>query len=79
VILLASVDGENVQIVSMADEIAVEKGVSAGKIVKEASKMLGGGGGGRPNVAQGGGKDPGALKDVFASFQGMVEGQIRGR
>ena len=79
VILLASVDGENVQIVSMADEIAVEKGVSAGKIVREASKMLGGGGGGRPNVAQGGGKDPGALKDVFASFQGMVEGQIRGR
>jgi len=79
VILLASVEGENVQIVSMADEIAVEKGVSAGKIVKEASKMLGGGGGGRPNVAQGGGKDPGALKDVFASFQGMVEGQIRGR
>ena len=79
VILLASVDGENVQIVSMADGIAVEKGVSAGKIVREASKMLGGSGGGRPNVAQGGGKDPGALKDVFASFQGMVEGQIRGR
>ena len=39
VILLASVDGENVQIVSMADGIAVEKGVSAGKIVREASTV----------------------------------------
>jgi len=77
VILLASVDGDNVQVVSMADDMAVEKGVSAGKIVKEASKMLGGGGGGRPNLAQGGGKDPAALPKVFEAFQGWVEGQIR--
>lgn len=77
VILLASVDDDAVQILSMADDTAVAKGVSAGKIVKEASAMLGGGGGGRPAMAQGGGKDPGALKKVFASFQSMVEGQIK--
>jgi len=77
VILLAALDGDNVQGVSMADDMAVEKGVSAGKIVKEASKMLGGGGGGRPNLAQGGGKDPAALPKVFEAFQGWVEGQIR--
>ncbi|MDK2959609.1 MAG: alanyl-tRNA synthetase [Synergistaceae bacterium] len=77
VILLASVDGDNVQVVAMADDEAVEKGVSAGKIVREASKMLGGGGGGRPNLAQGGGKDSAALPKVFESFQRWVEGQIR--
>ena len=77
VILLASVDDDAVQILSMADDTAVAKGVSAGKIVKEASAMLGGGGGGRATMAQGGGKDPGALKKVFASFQSMVEGQIK--
>ncbi len=77
VVLLASADGANVQIIAMADEKAVAKGVSAGKIVKEASSMLGGGGGGRPNLAQGGGKDPAALPKVFESFQALVEGQIR--
>jgi alanyl-tRNA synthetase len=71
------VDGDNVQVVAMADDEAVEKGVSAGKIVREASKMLGGGGGGRPNLAQGGGKDSAALPKVFESFQRWVEGQIR--
>jgi alanyl-tRNA synthetase len=39
--------------------------------------MLGGGGGGRPNLAQGGGKDSAALPKVFESFQRWVEGQIR--
>ena len=77
VILLASVEGTNVQIIAMADDNAVAKGVAAGKIVKEASSLLGGGGGGRPNLAQGGGKDPAALPKVFASFQAWVEGQIR--
>ncbi len=77
VVLLASVVDSNVILVAMADEKAVAAGVSAGKIVKEASSMLGGGGGGRPNMAQGGGRDVQALPKVLASFQSMVEGQIR--
>ena len=76
-VLLASKTDSNVILVAMADDKAVKAGVSAGKIVKEASSMLGGGGGGRPNMAQGGGKDVHALPKVFAAFQSMVEGQIR--
>ncbi|MGI6253882.1 MAG: alanine--tRNA ligase [Aminivibrio sp.] len=77
VLLLASVVETGVVLVAMADEKAVAAGVSAGKIVKEASSMLGGGGGGRPNMAQGGGKDAGALPKVFKAFQSLVEEQIR--
>ncbi|GAB1400602.1 alanine--tRNA ligase [Aminivibrio sp.] len=76
VILLASAEGENVILVAMADEEAVKKGISAGKIVKEASARLGGGGGGRPNLAQGGGKDPSLLDGVHQAFLSLAEGQI---
>ncbi len=77
VILLASAEGENITLVAMADEEAVKRGVSAGKIVKESSVRLGGGGGGRPNLAQGGGKDPSLLEDVFQAFLSLAEGQIK--
>lgn len=77
VVLLASVADDNVTLVAMADEKAVARGVSAGKIVKEASAMLGGGGGGRPAMAQGGGRDARALPKVFAAFQPLVEGQVK--
>jgi alanyl-tRNA synthetase len=77
VVLLASVADDNVTLVAMADEKAVARGVSAGKIVKEASAMLGGGGGGRPAMAQGGGRDARALPRVFAAFQPLVEGQVK--
>ncbi len=76
VILLASADGEDVTLVAMADGEAVKRGVSAGKIVKECSALLGGGGGGRPNLAQGGGKDPSRLEGVFRAFLTLAEGQI---
>jgi alanyl-tRNA synthetase len=48
-------DGENARIMVMAGKIAVEKGVNADEVVKETAKIVGGGGGGRPNFAQGGG------------------------
>ena len=77
VVLLASVDGGNVTILSMADEKAVSRGISAGRIVREGSAILGGGGGGKPSLAQGGGKKPEALEELFRSFPAMAEEQIR--
>jgi alanyl-tRNA synthetase len=75
-VLLASVDGENVTIIAMADEKALARGVSAGRVVKEGSAMLGGGGGGRPALAQGGGRKPEALEELFQALPGLVERQI---
>ncbi len=56
-ILLASDLGDKVLFVSAVTKDLIEKGVNAGNIVKEAAKVAGGGGGGRPDFAQAGGKD----------------------
>jgi alanyl-tRNA synthetase len=61
VVLGSSVEGK-VQFVAMADKETVKKGVHCGKIVKEVAEVTGGGGGGRPDMAQAGGKDPGKLQ-----------------
>jgi len=57
VVLLASVMGEKINYIAMVDESAVKSGIHAGKMIKEVASMTGGGGGGRPNMAQGSGKD----------------------
>lgn len=58
VAVLASIDGDkNCQVIVMADDRAVKLGANAGLIVRAASEILGGKGGGRPATAQGGGRD----------------------
>lgn len=54
----------NIQIVSSVTEDLVKEKVSAGDIAKKISIALGGSGGGRPELAQGGGKDPGKLSEI---------------
>lgn len=67
VVLGSSVDGK-VQFVAMASKSAVEKGAHAGKIIKEIAAITGGGGGGRPDMAQAGGKNPEKLHDAMESI-----------
>ncbi len=57
VIVLASDNGDKVALIAMATKGAIDKGAHAGNIIKEVAKITGGGGGGRPNMAQAGGKD----------------------
>ena len=61
----------------MAGEAAVAKGVNAGQIVKEAAPIIGGGGGGRPNFAQGGGTKPDKLKEAVAAAEEAVKKQVK--
>ena len=56
VVVLASVSGSNVSLLAMAGDDAVSKGIHAGNIIKSIATIVGGGGGGRPNMAQAGGK-----------------------
>ena len=73
VILGAGIDGK----VSLAIKVSkdlTDKGIHAGNIVREAAKVAGGGGGGRPDFAQAGGKDPSKLADAVAHAERLVSG-----
>lgn len=73
VVVLASVDGEKVNLVSMATKTAIEKGVHAGNIIREVAKITGGGGGGKPDSAQAGGKDPSKLNEALEKVKALIE------
>ncbi len=78
VVVLAAVDkADSCQIVVMADDDAVQRGVHAGTLVKEASALLGGRGGGRPNTAQGGGKDAAKLDEALARIEAVLRTQLK--
>ena len=55
---------------------AVAEGIHAGKIIKEAAKIVGGGGGGRPDMAQAGGKNPEALPQAFDKAFEVINSQL---
>ena len=72
VIVLAAVNDGKVSLVVKADKKAVSSGVHAGKIVKEIAKLVGGGGGGRPDMAQAGGKNPDGIPDMFNAAKDIL-------
>jgi alanyl-tRNA synthetase len=67
VVVLASGEGDKVSFVAMCTEDAVKAGAKAGDIVKTAATICGGGGGGRPNMAQAGGKDASKIGEALAA------------
>ncbi|SHN09967.1 alanine--tRNA ligase [Gracilibacillus kekensis] len=66
IILLASVNNDKVQLASGVTKDLVNKGYHAGNLIKETAKICGGGGGGRPDMAQAGGKDASKLPEALA-------------
>jgi alanyl-tRNA synthetase len=70
-------NGETCRLMVMAGDVAVRKGVNAGIIVKEAAPIFGGGGGGRPNFAQGGGTKPDKLQDAVKAAEEAVKKQLK--
>ena len=73
VVVLASDNGEKVALIAMADEVAVKKGAHAGNIIKVIAKMTGGGGGGRPNMAQAGGKDGSKIDEALEMVSKIID------
>ena len=65
VILLVSASGEKVNLMAMATEDAVSQGAHAGNLIKACAACVGGGGGGRPNMAQAGGKNPAGVDSAL--------------
>ena len=75
VVLISEADGK-VNLVTMATDGAMAKGAHAGNLVKAIAPMVGGGGGGRPNMAQAGGKNPAGIQDALAQAKAVLETQI---
>ncbi|MCP3742585.1 alanine--tRNA ligase [Rossellomorea sp. BNER] len=73
VVVLGSVQGEKVNITAGVTKDLVENGYHAGKLVKEVATRCGGGGGGRPDMAQAGGKDPEKLDSALQFVEEWVK------
>lgn len=76
VIMLASENGGKVNLVAMATEEAMKKGAHAGNLIKGVAGKVGGGGGGRPNMAQAGGKNPAGISDAILEAKIVLEQQL---
>ena len=76
VIVLASDCDGKVNLVVMATDAAQKAGAHAGNLVKAIAPKVGGGGGGRPNMAQAGGKNPAGIADALAEARSVLEGML---
>lgn len=76
VVVLASSSGGKVSLMAMATEEAVSRGAHAGNLIREIASLVGGGGGGRPNMAQAGGKNPDGIDAAVAKVKEVLEGQL---
>ncbi|MBR5739054.1 MAG: alanine--tRNA ligase, partial [Lachnospiraceae bacterium] len=76
-VLLVSAKGVKVSLSATATDQAVSKGVHAGNLIREIAKLVGGGGGGRPNSAQAGGKDPSGIPAVLETAMEVLKKQIK--
>jgi alanyl-tRNA synthetase len=61
----------------MAGKTAVDKGLDAGDIVKQTASIIGGGGGGRPNFAQGGGTKPENLCEAVKKAEDIIRKKLK--
>jgi alanyl-tRNA synthetase len=72
-IVLGGADGGKVGLVALASKGAVARGVSAAGLIREIAPLVGGGGGGRDDMAQAGGKDPAKLEEALALARQSIE------
>ena len=77
VVVLASEADGKVNLIAMATDAAMAKGAHAGNLIKAIAGKVGGGGGGRPNMAQAGGKNPAGIADAIAEAKVALESQIQ--
>ena len=75
VVLASDCDGK-VNLVVMATDEAIKKGAHAGNLIKAIAGNVGGGGGGRPNMAQAGGKNPAGISDAIAEASEALAAMI---
>jgi alanyl-tRNA synthetase len=77
VIVLGTESGGRPMLVAAITDNLVERGLHAGELVKAVAEPLGGSGGGRPNLAQAGGKDAGKMEEALGLVPGWVEEKLQ--
>src|SRR5699024_1576599 len=73
IVLLAIEANGKVQLAAGISKNLIDRGVHAGKLIKKAATICGGGGGGRPEMAQAGGKDPAKINEALAEVEQDIE------
>lgn len=77
VVLIASTLDGKVSLMASVTDGAMKKGAHAGNLIKAIAGLVGGGGGGRPNMAQAGGKNPAGIPDALAKVKEVLAEQIK--
>jgi alanyl-tRNA synthetase len=77
VVMVGSIIDDKPMLVAAVTQDLIARGMHAGNLVRDASKLIGGGGGGKPNLAQAGGKDSGKLGDALKSVADWVRQNIK--
>jgi len=77
VVVLGSAFGDKVNFIVTATQDVILKGIHCGNIIKEVAKIAGGGGGGRPDMAQAGAKDVNKIDEALRFSIKMIESQIK--
>ena len=77
VVVLASVAGGKVSLLAMVTDQAQKAGAHAGNLIKGMAAIVGGGGGGRPNMAQAGGKNPAKVPEALEAAASILADQIK--
>ena len=75
VVIASDCDGK-VNLIAMATDGAIKQGAHAGNLIKAIAGLVGGGGGGRPNMAQAGGKNPAGIPEAIASVAAALENML---
>ena len=77
VIVIASVQDGKVNLMATVTDEAQKKGAHAGNLIKSIASLVGGGGGGRPNMAQAGGKNPAGVDACLLKVEEVVAEQVK--
>jgi len=76
VVVIGWADDGKVQLLAAVTDDLVKKGLHAGKLVGQVAKVVGGGGGGKPTMAQAGGKEPAKLGEALQLAKALATAQL---
>jgi alanyl-tRNA synthetase len=77
VVVVGAIIGDKPQLVAAVTPDLISRGMHAGNLLREAAKVIGGGGGGRPDMAQAGGKDASKLDAALATVPGWISANLK--